>query len=105
MRTQIIAGTEVLLSNDGFFVEPEQWREEMAAYLAKEEGIDQLSPAQWELIRFMRNEYEHKGTGPSVRALSRSSGVPIRVLYELFPKGPAKEAARLAGIPKPVGCI
>jgi tRNA 2-thiouridine synthesizing protein E len=105
MRTQIIAGTEVLLGNDGYFIQPKQWREEMASYMAKEEGIDELSPQQWEIIRFMRHEYEHNGAGPSVRALSRSSGVSIRTLYELFPRGPAKEAARLAGIPKPVGCI
>ena len=53
----------------------------------------------------MRKEYLEKGTGPTVRVLGKASGVPIKELYELFPKGPAKVAARIAGIPKPRGCI
>jgi tRNA 2-thiouridine synthesizing protein E len=53
----------------------------------------------------MRKEYLEKGTGPTVRALGKTSGVPIKDLYQLFPKGPAKIAARVAGIPKPRGCI
>jgi len=53
----------------------------------------------------MRQEYLDKGTGPAVRALGKSSGVSIKELYQLFPKGPAKVAARIAGIPKPRGCI
>ena len=53
----------------------------------------------------MRREYAEKGTGPSVRALSKTSGVSIKELYQLFPKGPAKLAAKIAGIPKPRGCI
>ncbi len=53
----------------------------------------------------MRHEYEAKGTGPTVRALGKTSGVSVRELYQLFPKGPAKVAAKIAGIPKPRGCI
>jgi tRNA 2-thiouridine synthesizing protein E len=57
------------------------------------------------VIRFVRNEYETKGTGPTVRALGKTSGVSVKELYQLFPKGPAKIAARVAGIPKPKGCV
>jgi tRNA 2-thiouridine synthesizing protein E len=53
----------------------------------------------------MRREYFEKGTGPTVRLLGKSSGVSVKELYQLFPKGPAKVAARIAGIPKPRGCI
>jgi dissimilatory sulfite reductase related protein len=96
---------EVELNQEGFFVHPEEWSEEMVPTLAASEGITQLTARHWQVIRFMRREYFEKGTGPSVRALGKSSGVPIKELYELFPKGPAKVAARIAGIPKPRGCI
>jgi TusE/DsrC/DsvC family sulfur relay protein len=98
-----VAGVE--LNEEGFFVHPEQWTEAMVPELAAREGIDTLTDAHWQVIRFMRDAYLARGTGPTVRALSRTSGVPIRQLFELFPKGPAKVAARLAGIPKPRGCI
>jgi TusE/DsrC/DsvC family sulfur relay protein len=93
------------LNAEGFFLNPEDWREEMAPALAAREGIPELTDRHWQVIRFMRSEYFAKGTGPTVRVLGKTSGVPIKELYELFPKGPAKVAARIAGIPKPRGCI
>ena len=105
MSTMVLANTEVELNEEGFFVHPEQWTEEMAADLARRDGIDELTDAHWTVIRFMRDEYFDKGTGPTVRALGKSSGVSVKELYQLFPKGPAKVAARIAGIPKPRGCI
>ena len=105
MSTITLAGKDVARTDDGFFEDPSQWTEDMVPELAKAEGIQELTPRHWEVIRFMRSEYNAKGTGPSVRALAKSSGVPIKELYELFPKGPAKQAAKIAGIPKPVGCV
>ena len=105
MSTMTIASTEVELDADGFFAHPEQWTEEMVAELAGREGIFGLTERHWTVIRFMRAEYLEKGTGPTVRVLGRTSGIPVKELYELFPKGPAKIAARIAGIPKPRGCI
>ena len=103
MPTLSLAATDVELNDEGFFVHPEQWTEEMAPELAHREGIDDLTDAH--VIRFMRSEYAAKGTGPTVRVLGKTSGVSIKELYQLFPKGPAKIAARIAGIPKPRGCI
>jgi TusE/DsrC/DsvC family sulfur relay protein len=105
MSTMTIASTDVELNDEGFFVHPEQWTEAMAPDLARREGIDELTEEHWKVIRFMRAEYLAKGTGPTVRVLGKSSGVSIKELYELFPKGPAKLAAKIAGIPKPRGCI
>ncbi|HEX4980045.1 MAG TPA: TusE/DsrC/DsvC family sulfur relay protein [Ilumatobacteraceae bacterium] len=105
MSNTIIASTEVELNDDGFFVNPEQWTEDMAPELARRDGIDELTDAHWKVIRFMRSEYFDKGTGPTVRALGKTSGVTVKELYQLFPKGPAKIAARIAGIPKPRGCV
>jgi TusE/DsrC/DsvC family sulfur relay protein len=105
MSTTTIAATEVELNDEGFFVHPEQWTEDMAPELARREGIDELTGPHWTVLRFMRAEYFDKGTGPTVRVLGKTSGVSVKELYQLFPKGPAKVAARIAGIPKPRGCI
>ena len=105
MSNTIIADTEVELNDEGFFIKPEQWKEDMAPELARRDGIDELTDAHWTVLRFMRAEYFDKGTGPTVRALGKTSGVTVKELYQLFPKGPAKVAARIAGIPKPRGCI
>ena len=105
MTTKTLAGVEVELTDDGFFTEPDRWTEEMAPELARGEGIDALTEPHWQVIRFVRKEYFDKGTGPTVRVLGKTSGVPVKELYQLFPKGPAKIAAKVAGIPKPRGCI
>jgi len=105
MSTTTIAATAVELNDEGFFVHPEQWTEDVAPELARREGIERLTDAHWQVIRFMRAEYAAKGTGPTVRVLGKTSGVSIKELYQLFPKGPAKVAAKVAGIPKPRGCI
>jgi dissimilatory sulfite reductase related protein len=105
MPTKVYAGTEVAVTDDGFFADPQLWREEMAPQIALESGIGLLTQQHWQVVTFMRHEFAEKGTGPSVRALSKTSGVSIKDLYQLFPKGPAKLAAKIAGIPKPRGCI
>jgi len=105
MTTTTIAGTTVELDGEGFFAEPDEWTEDMAPAIAAQEGIDPMTERHWQVVRFMRKAYEENGTGPTVRVLGKTSGVPIKELYELFPKGPAKMAAKIAGIPKPRGCI
>jgi tRNA 2-thiouridine synthesizing protein E len=105
MTVDTIAGTAVELNQEGFLIDPTQWNDDVAVELAGREGIDPLTERHWQVIRFMRAEYEAKGTGPTVRVLGKTSGVPIKELYQLFPKGPAKLAAKIAGIPKPRGCI
>lgn len=105
MATATYAGVTVDLNDEGFFTHPEQWTREAAAEIAAAEGIPTLTERHWLVIDHVRNLYETTGSGPAVRALSKGSGVPVKELYALFPKGPAKMAARIAGIPKPKGCI
>jgi TusE/DsrC/DsvC family sulfur relay protein len=105
MPTATLDGTAVDVNDEGFFEHPDAWTEAMAPELARAEGIDELTDKHWQVIRFMRAEYSAKGTGPSVRVLGKTSGVSVKELYQLFPKGPAKTAAKIAGIPKPRGCI
>ena len=105
MPTKTIAGVAVDVNDDGFFTDPEQWTEAMVPELARAEHIVEVTEDHWRVIKFMRAEFFEKGTGPTVRVLGKTSGVSIKELYLLFPKGPAKIAARIAGIPKPRGCI
>jgi TusE/DsrC/DsvC family sulfur relay protein len=105
MPIKTYAGREVQVNDEGFFTDASQWTEEMAPEIASEEGLDELNSQHWQVIKFMRHEYQEKGTGPTVRVLGKSSGVSVKELYQLFPKGPAKLAAKIAGIPKPRGCI
>jgi TusE/DsrC/DsvC family sulfur relay protein len=105
MTIDTIAGVQIESGEEGFLVDPTQWNDEVAVEIARREGIDPLTDRHWQVIRFMRSEYATKGTGPTVRSLGKTSGVSIKELYQLFPKGPAKLAAKIAGIPKPRGCI
>ncbi|MFN8110199.1 MAG: TusE/DsrC/DsvC family sulfur relay protein [Thermoleophilia bacterium] len=105
MSTATYAGVPVDVTDEGFFTHPDQWTREMATEMAAADGIATLTDRHWTVIDFMRKEFFEKGTGPTVRVLGKNSGVPVKELYELFPKGPAKMAARIAGIPKPKGCI
>jgi tRNA 2-thiouridine synthesizing protein E len=105
MTTTLIADAPVDVDAEGFLTDPEQWNERIAQEIARESGIPELTDRHWLVVRFMRNRYLETGTAPSIRALGKESGVPVKELYELFPKGPAKLAAKIAGIPKPRGCI
>ena len=105
MTTLTLLGTPVELDPEGFFVHPEQWSEAMAESIAQQNGIEELTNRHWQVIDFMRDSYLKNGSAPSIRTLGKASGVPVKELYQLFPNGPAKLAAKIAGIPKPRGCI
>lgn len=97
---------ELEVNEEGFLVHPEEWDDELAIFLAKvEEGIDTLTEEHWTVIRFIRSHYEEKQSAPMVRAVCKTTGLPLKRVYELFPSGPAKGACKLAGLPKPDGCV
>jgi tRNA 2-thiouridine synthesizing protein E len=105
MTATMIADTSVDLDVEGFLTDPQQWNERLAEQIARESGIPELTERHWLVVRFMRERFLTTGTAPSIRSLGKESGVPIKELYQLFPKGPAKLAAKIGGIPKPRGCI
>jgi tRNA 2-thiouridine synthesizing protein E len=100
-----IANAPVDVDAEGFLTDPGQWNEEIARAIAADSGIPELTDRHWLVVTFMRERYLASGTAPSIRSLGKESGVPIKELYQLFPKGPAKLAAKIGGIPKPKGCI
>jgi len=105
MTIAMAPGSTIEVDAEGFLTHPEQWTDELAEQIAHESGIDELTERHWLVVRFMRERYLTTGTAPTIRALGKKSGVPIKELYELFPRGPAKLAAKIGGIPKPKGCI
>ncbi|HMS60951.1 MAG TPA: TusE/DsrC/DsvC family sulfur relay protein [Solirubrobacteraceae bacterium] len=105
MATQTIGGQAVEVDDEGFLQDPQQWTREIGTEIARENGIPELTDRHWQVVEFMREAYLRDGTAPSIRTLGKASGVPIKELYQLFPKGPAKLAAKVGGIPKPRGCI
>jgi len=105
MTMTLIAEEPVDVDAEGFLTKPEQWNEQIAEAIAADNGIPELSDRHWLVIRFMRERYLSTGNAPSIRSLGKESGVPVKELYQLFPKGPAKLAAKIGGIPKPKGCI
>lgn len=105
MATRELAGVTVDIDENGYMTDHKAWNKDLAAAFAKEQGIDELNDRHYIVIEFMRKEFEENGTGPSIRKLNKQSGVNTKELYELFPGGPAKKAALIAGIPKPQGCV
>jgi tRNA 2-thiouridine synthesizing protein E len=105
MTATVPATTPVDVDAEGFLTDPSQWSEALAEEIARSNGIAELTERHWLVVRFMRERYLATGTAPSIRALGKESGVPVKELYALFPKGPAKLAAKIGGIPKPRGCI
>ena len=101
----VIVGSSVQRDGDGHLLRPGDWNENIAAELAKEEGIFVLTDRHWAVITSMRKGFETHGDVPSIPTLTKVSGVSTKELYALFPKGPAKKAAKIAGLPKPTGCI
>lgn len=105
MATREILGKQLEFDEDGNLKNLSDWNEDIAKQLAKEEEINELTDRHWAVVNYMRKEFQVKGDAPSIRRLTKESGVDTKELYALFPKGPAKKAAKIAGLPKPKGCI
>jgi TusE/DsrC/DsvC family sulfur relay protein len=96
---------ELKVDGDGFLVDPYIWNEEIAEMFAKIDGIEELTEKHWAIIKFIRQNWVEKGVAPMVRTICQVTGVRLKEIYQLFPLGPARGACRLAGLPKPDGCV
>jgi tRNA 2-thiouridine synthesizing protein E len=106
-----IAGKTVEVDEEGYLVNLADWDEEVAKYLAQEEKVD-MSDNHWEVVNFLREYYSEYQIAPAIRVLTKAIAKKLgpdkgnnKYLYELFPYGPAKQACKIAGLPKPTGCI
>ena len=91
--------------NDGFMAEPKLWDDKVARAIADEEGIDEMTEEHWKVVNFIRDYWKENDLAPPVRLLCKEAGVGIRQIYKLFTSGPARGACRVAGLPKPDGCV
>lgn len=93
------------VDEDGFMENPEIWSSEVAAALASTEGVAALTDDHWKLVNYLRNYYLQFGVAPMIRKLCKETGFDLKTVYALFPSGPAKGACKVAGLPKPTGCV
>lgn len=91
-------------NDEGYLLDWKQWSEDVATAIAHDEGIE-LTPRHWTVINFARGVYAETGDSPTLRQITKQTDVSTKEMYELFPDGPAKKAAMIAGLPKPTGCI
>jgi TusE/DsrC/DsvC family sulfur relay protein len=100
-----LGGKMLEVDEDGFIADPAQWDEGVAASLAQTEGVDDLTETHWKLVHYLREYYLKYNIAPMIRKLCKDTGLPLKQIYELFPSGPAKGACKVAGLPKPTGCV
>jgi len=98
-------GMRISLDEDGFLINPGEWVEAVAVSFAQGEGIKEVTADHWKVINYLREYYKEYQVAPMVRKLCKQTGFSLKQIYELFPSGPAKGACKLAGLPKPTGCV
>ena len=106
-----VGGKNVETDEEGYLVNLADWSEDIAGIIAKQENLE-MTPNHWEVINFLREYYNEFQIAPAVRVLTKAIGKKLGsdkgnspCLYELFPYGPAKQACKIAGLPKPTGCV
>jgi len=105
METKEFGGKMVEIDEDGFIQDPSVWDEAVAVDLAKTEGVDNLTDEHWKLVKYLRDYYLQYNMAPMIRKLCKETGFKLKEVYDLFPSGPAKGACKVAGLPKPTGCV
>jgi tRNA 2-thiouridine synthesizing protein E len=110
-KSVLVAGKVIETDEDGYLANVADWSEQVATVMARADALE-LTPAHWEVIHFLREYYTEYQIAPAVRVLTKAIGKKLgndkgnsKYLYELFPYGPAKQACRYAGLPKPTGCV
>jgi tRNA 2-thiouridine synthesizing protein E len=104
MSTATIAGHAVSVDADGFMTDPQQWTPEIATVIAASVGLS-LTERHWKVIEFCRRDAADKGEPPGLRRIAQGAEIPVKELYQLFPKGPGILAAKVSGLTKPKSCV
>jgi len=103
---QITLGGKLMeIDEDGFIQDPGEWDENVARDIALTEAVSELTPDHWKVVHYLRNYYLEYNMAPMIRKLCKETGFKLKEIYDLFPSGPAKGACKVAGLPKPTGCV
>jgi len=105
MPTVEFEGHVFNVDEDGFIDDFKNWNEAWVRYVKQQEGIEELTEEHWKVIKVLQDYYKKNGIAPMVRILSKVTGYSLKKIYELFPSGPGKGACKMAGLPKPTGCV
>jgi TusE/DsrC/DsvC family sulfur relay protein len=105
MAKAVLGGIEIEVDEDGFIQEPEKWNQGLAEDLAKTENASPMSQDHWKVVNYLRDYYLKFGIAPPIRMVVKQTGFDLKAIYKLFPSGPAKGACKVAGLPKPTGCV
>lgn len=105
MPTVEYKGKTFNVDEDGFIDDFNNWSREWVEYVKESEGIQELTEEHWKVINILQDYYRKNGIAPMVRILSKVTGYKLKHIYELFPSGPGKGACKMAGLPKPTGCV
>ncbi len=105
MPTVEYEGQSFNVDEDGFIDDFNNWNTNWVKYVKHVEGIQELTDEHWKVINVLQDYYKKNGIAPMVRILSKVTGYKLKYIYELFPSGPGKGACKMAGLPKPTGCV
>ncbi len=105
MPTVEFEGNTFNVDEDGFIDDFNNWSKSWVNYVKQTEGISELTQEHWNVINVLQDYYKKNGIAPMVRILSKVTGFKLKYIYELFPSGPGKGACKMAGLPKPTGCV
>jgi dissimilatory sulfite reductase related protein len=100
-----LGGMDIEIDEDGFIQEPEKWSQTVAEDLAKTENAYPMTEEHWKLVNYLRDYFIKFGIAPPIRMVVKQTGFDLKYIYKLFPGGPAKGACKVAGLPKPTGCV
>lgn len=100
-----VLGAQIAVDEDGFLEDPDVWSEDLARAIAQMEDVEELTEDHWKVVNYLRDYYKQFGIAPMIRKLCKDTGFQLKTIYDLFPSGPAKGACKIAGLPKPTGCV
>ncbi len=92
-------------NEEGFMTNPDEWNKDIALEIAQGESINDLTEEHWKIIDFCRSNAETSGAAPTLRQITKGTGISTKELFALYPKGPAKKVAKISGLGKPEGCV
>ena len=105
MEMVTLGGKQVEIDEDGFIQDPDSWDEAVAKDLALTESVSEMTEDHWKVVNYLREYYLEYNMAPMIRKLCKETGFKLKEIYDLFPSGPAKGACKVAGLPKPTGCV